>query len=161
MEKSQQALVLLRQIIRATEIQDKHISRSTGLTPPQLLTLLTLRRQAPLTTGALARELGLAQATVTSILDRLVRKGYVIRERGTEDRRKVWVGLSEAGQELLQGAPTMQQDLFVRQFEAMQGWEQSMVTAALERIACILDAQHLDAAPMLDIGKLDRTLEPD
>ena len=59
MEKSQQALVLLRQIIRATEMQDKHISRSTGLTPPQLLTLQTLRRLAPLASGALARELGL------------------------------------------------------------------------------------------------------
>lgn len=37
MDKSQQALVLLRQIIRATDLHDKHISRSTGLTPPQLL----------------------------------------------------------------------------------------------------------------------------
>ena len=69
--------------------------------------------------------------------------------------------LAETGQELLKGAPTMQQDLFVRQFQALEGWEQSMVTAALERIACILDVQHLDAAPVLDIGKLDRTLESD
>ncbi len=161
MDKSQQALVLLRQIIRATELQDKHISRSTGLTPPQLLTLQTLRRLAPLTSGSLAAELGLAQATVTSILDRLERKGFVVRERGTEDRRKIWVLLSEKGQALLEGAPTMQQDLFVRQFEALQEWERSMVISALERIACILDAQDLDAAPMLDIGKLDRTLEPD
>jgi len=27
----------------------------------------------------------------------------------------------------------------------------------LERVAFMLDAQHLDAAPVLDIGQLDRT----
>lgn len=158
MEKSQQALVLLRQIIRATDLHDKHISRNTGLTPPQLLTMKTLRSNTPMTTGTLAKELGLAQATVTSILDRLERKGYVVRERGSEDKRKVWVELSEQGNELLKGAPTTQQDMFTRQFEDMNEWEQSMVIASLERISHILNAQHIDAAPVLDLGQLDRSV---
>ncbi|MGB0468170.1 MAG: MarR family winged helix-turn-helix transcriptional regulator [Pontibacterium sp.] len=161
MDKSQDALVLLRQIIRATDLHDKHISRSTGLTPPQLLTMQTLRSLAPLTSGALAKELGLAQATVTSILDRLENKGYVVRERGKEDKRKVWVELSESGTELLKGSPTTQQDIFIRQFEDMANWEQSMVISSLERVAHILNALHIDAAPVLDIGQLDRGLRTD
>lgn len=161
MEKSQQVLILLRQIIRATDLHDKHISRSTGLTPPQLLTIKTLREQAPMIAGNLAKEMGLAQATITSILDRLERKGYISRTRGTEDKRKVWIELTEPGLELLKGSPTTQQDTFVRQFEDMNTWEQSMVVASLERIAHILNAQHIDAAPLLDIGQLDRTLRTD
>ncbi|SIS94792.1 MarR family winged helix-turn-helix transcriptional regulator [Neptunomonas antarctica] len=155
MNKIHDVLVLLRQIIRATDIQEKHISRSTGLTLPQLMVMQTLRIHSSLTTGELAKEMGLAQATVTSILDRLEKKEMIGRERGKEDKRKMWVYLTDAGLELMKAAPTTQQDLFVRRFDDMQSWEQSTVLASLERIAYMLDAQHIDAAPLLGIGQLD------
>lgn len=156
MENSQKALVLLRQIIRSTDMQDKEISRRTGLTPAQLMVMQTLREKLQLTTGELAKERALTQATVTSILDRLEKKELIARERGTDDKRKVWVSLTDDGVELMKGAPTTQQDIFVRHFEDIQNWEQSMVVASLERVAFMLNAQHLDAAPVLDIGQLDR-----
>jgi len=156
MEKSQDALVLLRQIIRSTDMQEKEISRCTGLTLPQLMTMQALRMSSPLTTGELATEVSLTQATVTSILDRLEKKGLILRERREDDRRKVWISLSADGVELMKGAPTTQQDMFIRRFDDMQPWEQSMVVSALERVSFMLDAQHLDAAPLLDIGQIDR-----
>lgn len=156
MENSQKALVLLRQIIRSADMQDKEISRRTGLTPAQLIVMQTLRENVHLTTGELAKEMAITQATVTSILDRLEKKDLVARERGVEDKRKVWVSLTDDGVELMKGAPTTQQDVFVRHFEDIQNWEQSMVVASLERVAFMLNAQHLDAAPVLDIGQLDR-----
>lgn len=156
MENSQKALVLLRQIIRSTDMQDKEISRRTGLTPAQLMVMQTLRENIQLTTGELAKEMALTQATVTSILDRLEKKALIARQRGTEDKRKVWLSLTDDGVELMKGAPTTQQDLFLRHFEDIQNWEQSMVVASLERVAFMLNAQHLDAAPFLDIGQLDR-----
>ncbi len=156
MNKSQEALTLLRQIIKSTDMQDKEISRCTGLTLPQLMVMETLQLTAPLTTGDLAKEIFLTQATVTSILDRLVKKGFVTRERGTTDKRKVWISLTTDGETLMKGAPKTQQDTFSRRFDDIQDWEQSMVISSLERIAVMLDAQDLDAAPMLDLGRLDR-----
>ncbi|MAY41541.1 MULTISPECIES: MarR family transcriptional regulator [unclassified Neptuniibacter] len=156
MEKSQEALILLRQVIRSTDMQEKEISRLTGLTLPQLMTMQALRQVSPVTTGELAKEVSLTQATVTSILDRLEKKELVTRERGVEDKRKVWIALSSNGLELMKGAPTTQQDMFTRRFDDMQDWEQSMIISALERVSFMLDAQHLDAAPMLDIGQIDR-----
>lgn len=156
MDKSQEALVLLRQIIRSTDMQEKEISRLTGLTLPQLMTMQALRQVSPVTTGELAKEVSLTQATVTSILDRLEKKELVTRERGVEDKRKVWISLSPNGLELMKGAPTTQQDMFTRRFDDMLDWEQSMIISALERVSFMLDAQHLDAAPMLDIGQIDR-----
>ncbi|EAR60187.1 MarR family winged helix-turn-helix transcriptional regulator [Neptuniibacter caesariensis] len=156
MDKSQDALVLLRQIIRSTDMQEKEISRLTGLTLAQLMTMQALRQIAPVTTGELAKEVTLTQATVTSILDRLEKKELITRERGLNDKRKVWISLSTNGLELMKGAPTTQQDMFTRRFDDMQDWEQSMIISALERVSFMLDAQHLDAAPMLDIGQIDR-----
>lgn len=159
MENSQKALMLMRQIIRSTDMQDKEISRLTGLTLPQLVVMQTLRELGQVTPGELAKEIALTQATVTSILDRLEKKELVIRERGKEDKRRVWVSLTESGVELMKGAPATRQEIFVRNFEDMQPWEQSMVVASLERVSYMLNAQHLDAAPLLDIGQLDRSQE--
>ncbi len=157
MSKSQSALILIRQIIRATDLHDKQLSRATGLTLPQLLTLQTLQEGGSMTIGKLARELNLAQATVTSLLDRLEKKHFVERHRDSQDKRKVWACLSEAGQQLLLSAPTSLHDLFIDKFEGMEQWEQSMVITALERVAGILNALDIDAAPVLDIGDLARS----
>jgi hypothetical protein len=48
---------------------------------------------------------------------------------------------------------------FVRGFERLQPWEQSMLVAALQRVAALMDAEGLDAAPVLDVGSLDRRAE--
>ncbi len=159
MSKSQDVLVLLRQIIRVTDMHDKQLSRMTGLTMPQLMTMQTLNSEGPITIGVLARKMNLAQATVTSILDRLELKGLVKRERSQSDKRKVLACPTPAGIELLKSAPTTLQDRFINQFDNLQEWEQSMIIASLQHISTLLDADQIDAAPMLDIGALDRPMQ--
>jgi DNA-binding MarR family transcriptional regulator len=50
-----------------------------------------LSRYGPLSPGALARRAGLHPATMTGIVDRLERGGWVVRERDPADRRAVSV----------------------------------------------------------------------
>lgn len=54
-------------------------------------------------------------------------------------------------------APKPLQDSFVQQFQDLHDWEQGMILASLERVAYMMDAQHIDASPVLDLGALDRT----
>ncbi len=53
-----------------------------------------LTRQGPLGATALARAAGLHPATMTGVLDRLEKAGWIVRERDAEDRRAVVVRAS-------------------------------------------------------------------
>jgi DNA-binding MarR family transcriptional regulator len=152
----EEVLVALRRVIRATDLHSKHLAKTTGLTAPQILLLQTIRDKGDATIGGLANQISLSQATVTTILDRLEKKELVYRERSKEDKRKVHAFLTEQGIETLKEAPLPLQDHFTRQFGDLQEWEQTMIISSLQRIAQMMDAQHIDAAPVLDVGVLDR-----
>lgn len=151
----EEVLVALRRVIRATDLHSKHLAKTTGLTTPQILLLQTIRDKGKVTIGEIANEMSLSQATVTSILDRLEKRDMVYRERSTEDKRKVHACLTAQATETLKEAPIPLQEHFTRQFGDLQQWEQTMIISSLQRIAHMMNAQHIDASPVLDVGILD------
>lgn len=156
MDSIEQVLVALRRVIRATDLHSKHLAKTTGLTAPQILLLQTIRDKGEITIGELANEVSLSQATVTSILDRLEKRELVYRERSQTDKRKVHAHLTDQAVEVLKEAPIPLQAHFAKRFQDLQEWEQTMIISSLQRVAQMMDAQHIDASPVLDIGILDR-----
>lgn len=155
MERVDDVLVALRRIIRATDLHSKYLAKNTGLTTPQMLLLQTLRDKGEQTVGGLAKEISLSQATVTTILDRLEKKELIVRKRSETDKRKVFVCLHDNATPVLKDAPIPLQEQFTRQFNDLQDWEQLMIISSLSRIAKMMDAQDIDASPVLDVGTLD------
>ena len=51
----------------------------------------------PKNMSSIAKKLSVTVGTLTIAMNSLVKKGYVIRERGQEDRRVVYISLSEKG----------------------------------------------------------------
>lgn len=150
MEKHDQVLVSLRQIIRAIDLHSKKLERDSGLTGPQLLIMQLIGSHGEITSSVIAREVSLSQATVTSILDRLERKGLLQRIRSTADKRKVIVSLTDEGESSLEAAPALLQDSFIRAFNLLEDWEQSLILSSLQRVSDMMNAADLDAAPLLD-----------
>ena len=70
------------------------------------------------------------------------------------DKRKVHLYLSDAGRALLQDSPKPLQDHFIKRYQNLEEWEQSQLLSAVERIATMMDADKIDAAPMLLVGKI-------
>jgi len=151
-----EVLMALRRVIRATDLHSKHLSKTAGLTAPQLMILQTLAREGRCTVGEVARAISLGQATVTTIITRLENRGYVLREKSEMDRRKVHVSLTGPGKKILASAPTPLQEKFVHKFAALEEWEKSMILTSLQRVAQMMDAGGIDASPILDVGDLDR-----
>mgnify|MGYP005825315665 FL=1 len=149
------ALVAIRRIVRAAEFASRDLSRTTGLTPSQLIVLQIVAREGEPGAGAIAEAARLSQATVTALLDKLEARGLVVRHRRSEDRRRISVELTPEGRRTLAEMPDVLQDRFAARFEKLADWEQASVIAGLERVAALLNAEGIDASPVLDVGALD------
>ncbi|MBA3847143.1 MAG: MarR family transcriptional regulator [Planctomycetes bacterium] len=151
---SDQALVSIRRIIRAIDLQSRRLAQACGLTGPQLLLLQRLQAQPAQATGELAEAIGLSLATVSEILDRLEKRSLVTRARSTKDSRRVLVSITPAGSAALATAPPLIQVRFRDEFENLRDWEQSQILACLQRVAAMMDRDDLDAAPILVSGPI-------
>lgn len=63
---------------------DMHVIEAIGIGEPKNM-------------SSIARTLSVTVGTLTIAMNSLVKKGYVFRERGKEDRRVVYISLSERG----------------------------------------------------------------
>ncbi|MGB2985155.1 MAG: MarR family winged helix-turn-helix transcriptional regulator [Phycisphaerae bacterium] len=150
-----QIVAAIRRIMRAVDLHSRRLAEEHGLTGPQLATLqaaANLRESSP---GTLARAVHLSGPTVTGILDRLARRGLVERARGGQDRRSVTITITRRGEEVLAAAPSLLQDRFRAELARLEEWEQTTILATLQRIAAMMDAESLDASPLLVPGPLD------
>lgn len=149
-------LKALRRILRATDRGSRKLAAATGLTPSQLLVLREVEAQDKVTPGAIAQRLQFSHATITAITDRLVALGLITRTRSDRDKRQMLLDATDEGRQRLSDAPDMLQEVFADRFAALPAWEQAMILAGTERLAGILGAEDIDAAPLLDAGLIDR-----
>ncbi len=145
-------LIALRRVIRAVDVHSRSLVQSHGLTGPQSMILREAITARGITAGELARRVSLSQATVTDIVKRLESRQLVLRSRDTQDKRRVLISATSQGETLYASAPPLLQETFVHRFEALKDWEQNMLLAAMQRIADLMDAGDLDAAPLLTSG---------
>jgi len=153
MSDHDEILIALRRIIRAVDLRSKMLVKETGLTAPQLVILQALARGGPTKPSALSREVSLSQPTVTAILERLTTAGLVKRARSDADRRAVLAELTEAGHAAAARSPQLLQAGFIDAFHKLESWEQHMIIASLQRVAELMNAEKIDASPILAAGE--------
>jgi DNA-binding MarR family transcriptional regulator len=142
-DTSAYVLSTLRQIIRAIDIHSRQLSKQFGLTGPQLIVISEIGQYGPMTIGELARRISLSQATVTTILDRLELKELATRVRDSHDKRRVYVSITDKARSILESHPNFLQDAFVRRFNALEDWEQTLILSSIQRLSAMMNAQDL------------------
>lgn len=79
----------LRELAVQLSLLNHRVSTRVELRDTDFDCLALIQRDGPLTAGRLARRTGLHAATMTGVLDRLERGGWIARERDPVDRRAV------------------------------------------------------------------------
>ena len=156
---SEAILIALRRVIRAIDQHSKQLVHSHGLTGPQALVLNVIVHNAPLTGSALARSVSLSQATVTDITKRLEQKGLLIKRRDDTDKRKFHLFPTDRGRAIIRMSVPLLQERFAQRLAELKEWEQTQLLASLQRIAEMMNAEDLDAAPLLTSGAMNATPE--
>ncbi len=156
LEKYEEVLVSIRQIIRAIDLHSKKLSKESGLTAPQLILMRAINELDNVTIKQLSNHTNMSQATATTILDRLERNQLVERRRSVEDKRKVHAVLTEKGEEALRQAPTPLQEHFINRFQKLEEWEQTLLLSSVQRISTMMNAEDIDVTPLLEIGSITK-----
>lgn len=113
---------MLGEIVKALHRQFKkqfnEFAGGQALTVPQLFLLRQLVQSGPSSISDLAEKLNLANSTVSGIVDRLERDGFVSRTRDKVDRRIVYVHLTEHAERFKAQVPEFQKKFLT---ELLQG----------------------------------------
>lgn len=110
---------LLWSVEHGLQSTSKRMEASLGITGPQRLVLRIVSHRPGLSPGEVARIVHLHPSTMTGILQRLVKKGLLRRERDSKDRRRIRLSSQPAAREFV---------------AASTGTVESAVTRALTRM---------------------------
>jgi DNA-binding PadR family transcriptional regulator len=94
----------------------------------------------------------MGQATLSDILERLEGKGLVRRERSKQDKRRVINELTPSGKAAVDKAPPLLQESFARELVSLDDWEQTLILSTLQRVAKMMQAEEIEASPVLVSG---------
>jgi DNA-binding MarR family transcriptional regulator len=96
-------------------------------------------REGGLSIGEISEHLGLACSTVSGIVDRLERDGWVRRNRGTSDRRKVKVEPTEKAEKLLSQKAIDTEDFWFTTIGRLTEEEQATLVNSLRRLREVME----------------------
>ena len=94
------ALELILRLQKSAHLVALYLERfrtDFGVTQPEAQVLASLTARRARSIGELQRRLGLKPSTLTSVLDRLAARGFIVREPRADDRRSFDVRLTPAG----------------------------------------------------------------
>jgi DNA-binding MarR family transcriptional regulator len=109
----------LRRLVRGLRIYARRCELHLGLSAAQLFALRKIHEAGALSMKALAQATLTDVSSVSVVAERLRAKGLLVRQRSTEDGRRVDLTLSKSGLALLKRSPDPLQTRLVRSLQSL------------------------------------------
>ena len=137
-EQAEKISALLTTINKKIHLDFARHLESFGLTVPQMFVLRILGTENDLSISELSKRVGLTNSTVSGIVDRLEKEGYVQRQRDEKDRRVVYVKLTEKSRKLKQQIPVFKHDYFGSWIKELEHEKVEQIIESLSILARVL-----------------------
>lgn len=108
------------------------------ITIEQYFAIRYLKNFGPCPSSKLAEVCGVNRSAVTAMVDRLVTKGFVTRVRKEEDRRVVYLDITEAGNQVYQSGEEKLRQLVESYLQQLEEEEVEAFVRIYEKIARII-----------------------
>ena len=144
-------LINIRKIIRSINLESKRIEREFGISIPQYLCLnfLATTETYRATATEIGLHLNLNASTVTGIVSRLEKKGYVDRLINPEDKRSSFIYLTALGDKIIKTIPNLLQDKLTLRLQELKSQELKQLQNSLDLLVKFMGVEDLDASPLL------------
>ena len=134
-----------RKILRTIDDFSAELKKKHNITGPQAGTLKIIVQNGPLTLTDVCGRTFRHITTVGGIVDRLERDGYVVKNRDTQDRRKVLLAATPRGKRLASSAPFAGPVRAMNALERLPTKEILQINESLETLARIIGEEMHDA----------------
>ncbi|WP_430818907.1 MarR family winged helix-turn-helix transcriptional regulator [Carboxylicivirga caseinilyticus] len=160
MMDTNEILIKIRKIVRSVDIESKKIQKEYGVSIPQVLCLNFLHDSSnyQATQGEIRKFLNLNSSTVSGIINRLEKKGYLARLPKTGDKRVVNIALTSAGDSLLDRIPALLHEQLSERLQKLDSKELESVQHSLNTLVKLLNIEQVEASPLIT---LESDLEED
>jgi len=145
----EQFTLLMRGLGTRTVQYQHNVAASLGLHNSDFISVDILRDKGPITAGELSKLTGLTTGSVTALIDRLEKIGYVRRELDSRDRRKVIIVPQYENREEIVRAYQPLHDAMIQLAAGYTAEQLELISQFLDKACAVLEEQirtlHSDA----------------
>lgn len=139
---SKRIIFALRRIMQQMDHHSHKLDKKYGITVPQLTCLYEIYEKGDMTLSLLSKEIHLSPSTLVGVIDRLEEKELVKRTRDTEDRRMIFIGITNKGKEFIQTSPQLMHNRLDIYFKLFSEAELIIVANSLDLIVDMLQKSN-------------------
>ena len=155
-----QNLFLALPIFRKRLLHMDVIQREFNIPLSHVQVMAMLNDHGPMNVSEISRRLGIAKPNITPLIDRLIRDGFVERQRDQQDRRMVNIRLCPAGEERLAQIRAKMRDLVGEWAVSLTATELRMLNDSLRNITQILGGTLQGVSPALTESRTAQEEQP-
>lgn len=113
--------------IKKVVFPEEWISIDLALSKQEIFILMLVERSGEIIMSKVAEYVNVSMSTATGIVDRLVKNGYLERNRSESDRRVVMIKLTEKAKQVVNEIKSIGTDLFNRVADALSTEEREFL----------------------------------
>ncbi|MFT3708447.1 MAG: MarR family transcriptional regulator [Archangium sp.] len=132
---STEVLEGLRRLVQALREGSRAAELEVGLSGAQLFVLKAVGEAPSLSLNDVAARTRTHQSTVSAVVSRLVKDGYLKRARSEDDARRLELRLTPKGARRIANAPHTPQDRLIAAVEKLPAAQRKQLAAGLTRVA--------------------------
>lgn len=139
-------LAQFRVIFGSIQKHFKGIEKSTGISGSQLWILHEIYQKPNIGVSELSKKLYIHQSTCSLLIEKLLKKGLIIKERSTKDQRKIHLKLDDLAIKIVKKTPGPAEGVLPDALKKLNKKQLTSLKVALDLLIEHLQIKNIDSA---------------
>ena len=150
-----EVLINIRKMIRSINLESKRIQKEHGISIPQYLLLdyINSRENYRATTKDIGTHLNLNASTVSGIISRLEKKGYLAKLPNQTDKRSTHIYLTALGAKSVVSIPDLLHEKLTAKLKSLSNDDLESLQKAMGLLVEFMEVEDIDASPLITSGE--------